>query len=279
MTDVSDNEIALISALTCEASPIIEELNLRLFTRVASFSIYKGDNFTWIISGIGAENGAAAINYLMGHNPGVKKIINLGICGAVTGFQKQTIVTPSKIVDLKSEAVFYPEIAIKGGALGTIGTAEEPITSPISDIDFYDMESAAIFGSAVRYLPPSRIGILKVVSDNLTDLPQSKDEVSAIIRAQKNNLIEFIKTFAALPMVEPSLSPAEISMLDKIKTAARLTVIQERQLTANAFNFKHRGGDLSPVFSGFLAKISTLKGDSTSRDNFLKELTDVLNRT
>lgn len=279
MPSVKKNEIALISALTCEAIPLIEELELRPITKAASFTIYKRDNFTLIISGIGAENASAALNYLMGLCPNTQKIINFGICGAIPGFEKHTIVTPSKIVDLKSKASFYPEILLKGGALGTIGTAEEPITSPVSDIEFYDMESAAIFGSGIRYLPPSRIGILKIVSDNLIDLPQSKEEVSAIVRAQKEKLSEFIVSFAELPLAEPRLEEAERSALEKIKIGARLTVTQERQLISNAFDFKHRGGDLTSSLAGFMLKLNDLRGDTASRDSFLREISDVLTRT
>ena len=269
-------EIGLIAALTCEASPIIRALDLKPVSKINSFSLYKGEGITLIISGIGSENSAAATNYLMGHNPGIKALINFGICGATQDFKKNCIVTPSKILNISTGQTYYPEILVKGGALGTLATADEPVTSAITDVDFYDMEGAGIFTAGLRYLAPSRISIIKVVSDNLTDLPQTKDEVTAIINAAKEHLISFIKIIQKIPIHEPNLLDDELQLIEKIKVLGRLTVTQERQLSSISLDFKYRGGDLSLALKQFSERTNTLRGDSASRDIFFSKIVNVL---
>ena len=273
MVDNSKKEIGLIAALTCEASPIIKALDLKPISYLSGFSLYRGEGTTLVISGIGSENSAAATNYLMGHTPSIKSIINFGICGATSNFKKATIVTPSKIVNLSTQDTFFPEILVKGGAIGTLGTADETVTSPMNDVDFYDMEGAGIYAAAIRYLIPS---FLKVVSDNLTDLPQTKDEVTTIINSQKDHILSFIQLIRELPILEPTLQELEIQALERIQSLGKLTVSQERLLRSLAIDFKYRGGDLSPLLRQFDNKLQTLKGDSTSRDIFFSELTNVL---
>ena len=75
----------IITALKSEAKPIIDFYGLE-FSDLSNFPLYKNDNITLLITGVGRKNVSNVLNLFFQKNKVTKnQIINIGISGAKKG--------------------------------------------------------------------------------------------------------------------------------------------------------------------------------------------------
>ena len=75
----------IITALKSEAKPIIDYYGLE-FSGLSNFPLYKNDNFTLLITGVGRKNVSNVLNFFFQKNKVTKNhIINIGISGGKKG--------------------------------------------------------------------------------------------------------------------------------------------------------------------------------------------------
>lgn len=267
---------AIFCALSCEAKPIIEALGLQKTSEVDYFPTFSKDKFLLVVTGMGGSAASAAVNFTLGRFPKITEIFNIGICGAKSEFQIGSLAIPSKILLDVTKSSLYPELLI-GGSFhkGTIGTFLGPIRSAIDDIDFYDMECGHIFKESCRYICPSRILTIKVISDNLTELPKSKQEISGLIELQVEEIVELMDLQSStIFKKEKLLSQDEESGLNMLSKEMRLTLTQQRQLFSVAQDHKIRVGDLSLLFKASKPEKQTTE----TRDKWLNDAIQILHR-
>jgi hypothetical protein len=237
---------ALLCALPFEAGPLIKALALKKTDDNEGFTTFIGNGFALVVTGMGGIAASAATNFTMGRFPDVNTIYNIGICGARSEYKIGQLILPTKIVIEAPFSQYYPENLIGGEFIkGTLGSFLAPVRAGIDSIDFYDMEGGFIFREGTRYLPPSRIMLLKIVSDNLTQLPTSKAFITSLVEAKISELQEIIELqeSSVFKMVN-SLNKEEVVFLNELSLKMRLTKTQERQLLSAAQELKVRGGDI-----------------------------------
>jgi len=237
---------ALFCALPFEASPLIKAFELKKSDDKEGFTTFIGNNSALVVTGMGGIAASAATNFTMGRFPEVNTIYNIGICGARSEYKIGQLILPTKIIIEEPVSQYYPENLIGGELIrGTLGSFSAPVRAEIDSIDFYDMEGGFIFREGTRYLPPSRIILLKIVSDNLTQLPASKEFITSLIEAKFSELQEIIELQeSSLFKMVNSLNKNEIVFLNELSLKMRLTKTQQRQLLSAAQELKVRGGDL-----------------------------------
>ena len=197
-----------VSALHCEAKPVIDYYRLKKAASYHAFDLYQNQDMACVISGMGKTAVAAATGWVAAlfHDRSDKTWINLGSAGAASDLVGE-LFWVDKITD-QSDRGFFPVPTFKHDLPSrSCLTLDEPSTEYPDDF-LLDMEASAFFATATRFSSAELAHCLKVVSDN-QDHPQSRDK--ATISQLIQNQISSITSFAdKLKVLGENLSQYEI---------------------------------------------------------------------
>jgi len=181
--------IYLIIALMAEAKPIIKHLHLTKNSD-KPFKIFSSSKYQLIISGIGKEKATVATSHLLTLTPPSENdfLFNIGICGAPKEFEIGEVIMINQISTSTKD--FYPDMLLRHNyresAILTVDFAQDEKYDRC-----VDMESYAVFKTALYFLKTSQLGFIKVVSDNFSSKIPTREDV--------NNWIEpHVKSFEVL---------------------------------------------------------------------------------
>jgi len=155
------------AALECEAKPLIGHFKLKKETSVSAFSIYRGENITLTVTGLGKAAMAAGIGYSLALYPaeGLPVIFNIGIAGHKE-HDLGALFAAEKIIDQDTGRNFYPQLVSSPPCITqVITTVSQPQLSYPEDT-LYEMEASAFYETAVRFTSSELIQCFKVISDN-----------------------------------------------------------------------------------------------------------------
>ncbi len=264
--------IHFVTALHCEAKPIIKHYNLIRDIHSAKFEIYKSDEASLIISGTGMFKSAVAAAHLFSVSPDTKNSIavNIGICGSSNAhYEKGKLFVINKIINHSLKKSYYPDIIIKHGlSENSLETFPAPVTinnhTAISG-ELVDMEAAGFMEAASMFFASHNIYCLKVVSDHLEGERITPGFVSGLVEQNLDSLSHLVESAAALSHSNNDVLTAEdMDIIEKISLNLNLTVTLRHQLKNLAVHYKIRSkGDLGLLKS--FEDISTNKKDERKR--------------
>ncbi|KPJ93919.1 MAG: hypothetical protein AMJ53_06285 [Gammaproteobacteria bacterium SG8_11] len=167
--------INIVTALACEANPIIQHFHLRKSAHTHGFPVYRNEAMTLIISGMGKFAAASAVGYLQAlSNPVTREPLsrpmsqcwlNVGIAGHRT-LELGTAILAHRVSDAAALQRFYPCFTFDLPCLTAevISVEQAETTYPIDAA--YDMEAVGFCAAASRFSSFELIHSLKVISDN-----------------------------------------------------------------------------------------------------------------
>jgi nucleoside phosphorylase len=159
--------IHLMVALPYEAKPLIEQFGLSRLMGENFFPIFRNQDFTLTVSGVGKTAMAAALAYTHARygNVGTEVWLNIGVAGHAE-LPVGEVCLVHKITDLERGRSWYPPIVTKPlcrtDALVTVSRPETCYERP----ELYDMEASAFYETACRFSSSELVQCIKVVSDN-----------------------------------------------------------------------------------------------------------------
>ncbi len=220
----------IITALPCEAKPLIKHYRLNGRQAENGFRIYENDDIRLIIAGIGNYAAAAACGYLQGLAPQTKHAwLNLGIAGH-KDLAIGTAVLASKISDTATGKHWYPAMPFTLPCQ----TAELiSLDQPNNDYgcnSIYDMEAAGFYSTAARFNSSELVQVFKVISDNQANPTEqvSAAQTEAIIAATLETIDSLIKQLHGLnTQMAIQQNPPEIT---DFQQHWHFTVSQQHQL-------------------------------------------------
>lgn len=156
----------LITALDCEARPLVTKYQLKRCVDDNAFAVFRNDNMTLTVSGVGKLAAANAVGYTQGryHSGQSGNWLNIGIAGH-PDLEIGECRLAHKILDPETNTSWYPALLpdhINTSELVCVNRAE---TEYIRD-SMYDMESAGFVSAATRYQSQELIHSMKIISDN-----------------------------------------------------------------------------------------------------------------
>lgn len=238
----------IVTALHCEAIPIIEALKMEKSGILNNFDVYSNGGDFLVISGVGRLKSAIATTALLTrlsamHNLRKSVVFNVGICGAKPEYLIGDLLFPYRISCNNSRRSFYPDLLIKHNLKeASLFSAERPVFSQTElQADCVDMESYGFFEAASSFLTTSQIFALKVVSDHCENKRLSKKEVSDLIATKTDQIIALIQSHASIQIGPLTFSEQENSSLCKLVEQLRLTACQTEELRKIALSSKVRG--------------------------------------
>ncbi len=221
----------LLTALPCEAKPIVDQFRLKRLMSESAFTIYARDNLTLTVSGIGKNSMAAAVAYthLLFGKQSNSVWLNIGVAGhkeASTG----TPFLVQKVSDADTGQNHYPTFIVhqpcKTLPLITFST---PQTSYPKN-SLCDMEASAFFETASRFSTSELIQCLKIISDNQENSADKVNpkQVSLLIESQLPLLEKVIVNFSDLAR---SLPKTDVDLPKSLSERWHFTASERRQLT------------------------------------------------
>ena len=236
-----------VSALHCEARPVIEYYRLKKSHQDRAFEIYRGDDMVCVISGIGKLASAAASAWIAARYQHEASLawINLGVAGAAQ-HDIGTIFQLNKIVDADSGQSYYPAPTSTPKLAGnTCLTLSQPGYDYRDDC-LFDMEASGFICSALRFSSAELIRSLKIVSDNRREQTgRNRQQVSDLIRQhiesidhQARDLIALDSEIAALEISPESwqrlITMAHFSQTQKNRLRVLWRYLSNRDLSSES---------------------------------------------
>lgn len=195
--------IRLVTALDCEARPLLDRFRLRRDHSAQGFPFYRnaaGDAL--IVSGVGRAASAAAVAYLYARLAAEQAPAGAWLNVGVAGHAERppgTAYLAHRISSADGARVWYPPIVIEPPcAAAAVVTVDQAETGYPQDA-LYEMEAAGFFPTACRFVSAELVQVFKVVSDNRTTPPtRSAAKVAALIEAGLNAVVDIAGQTAAL---------------------------------------------------------------------------------
>lgn len=158
--------LIFVTALAAEARPLIRFYKLKLLADSSFCQIYKRDNISLIITGVGKLACVAACAYFQGMFRSDNAVwINVGIAGHGS-LNVGTGVWANKIIDKSCDTNCYPLFTTRPKLpTMTVCTVERPEVI-FSDASVYEMEASGFFSIASKCSSAELIHVFKVISDN-----------------------------------------------------------------------------------------------------------------
>jgi adenosylhomocysteine nucleosidase len=224
--------INIVTALPCEARPLIDAFRLQKRSSIHAFPLYERDGLNLIVCGPGKLAAATAVAYLQGLQQAqpASGWLNLGIAGS-SAFAVGDMVLAHRVIDNNTGQRFYPGLCFElPCATAEVITVDVPETRYAGNA-VYDMEAAGFYSAAMRFAPGDVIHCLKVISDT------HEHAIETINEARVQELI-----CNTLPMMQQTLSQldklaselhainAMPDAFEDIRARWRFTIAQQNQL-------------------------------------------------
>lgn len=184
-----------VTALHCEAKPIIDYYRLKKSSHCKAFDCYQNETMQCVVSGIGKPAMAAATGWIAAINQ--QQVpncwINIGIAGAADR-PIGDIFLLNKVTDSATNRPYYP---VPGFSSELASAACISLDQPSSDYhrkSLFDMEASAFFAAATRFSTVELVHCLKVISDNQhQQTGYDKPAVSRLIHNQLETIDGFVQ--------------------------------------------------------------------------------------
>lgn len=225
----------IVTALHCEAKPVIEHLQLKKITTPAlPFPIFtnKENSVHLIISGVGKIKAAIATTFLAQwtENKNHACFLNIGIAGSAQ-FNIGEMLLINKISEVSTQRNWYPYTShLKFKNKSVLMTHDLPQNSYPS-AGLVDMEGSGFYQAAACFATQEQVQIAKIISDNHVDHMQqlNEEKVKKLISGNLHLISDLITQLLQLSQQEDVINK-EPETLKEFLSTWHFTHAEELQL-------------------------------------------------
>ena len=159
--------IHVVVALTAEARPLVAHFHLEPMAELEPLKAVRGADLTLVVSGVGKDVAAQAVDQLANARSVDKPAVwlNIGVAGH-RQLEIGTMAVARSVTDAESGTVFELEppedLHLTLADVRTVAHVETRYESEA----LYEMEASAFCERASMWTPPELIQVAKIVSDN-----------------------------------------------------------------------------------------------------------------
>jgi len=273
------NHLIIQTGLLCEARPLIDRYRLKKDFAFTKFDVFRNEQITLIVSGIGRLKATVATTHILdclsGNQPLV--ILNIGIAGSTNfeyGIGNSFLI--NKIIDTNTGRKYYPDLLFRHELPEIqVATFDQIVTSAETTGDYsglVDMEAAGFATAALTFLSPHQVVVLKIVSDYLEVDHLTATGVSELIAGELPAIEKLIGSLQNLEFISVNSVPEpEQAIIDAITEHLRLTVSQQRILANDLFACHLRLGEIPGGWEAFIEPAVQTKTERNQRFATLRE--------
>jgi hypothetical protein len=251
----------ILTALFCEARPVIERYGLKKIQAPGRIQLFEGDACRLAVGGAGPVCSVTAAAHMLTRfgATGGDFFANVGAAGGAL-FRVGDIVLCHKIINTFTGRAFYPEMLyahpFREGVLGSVGKIGQSSGSGLTD-----MEGAFVYEAAQAFLPSSQIFCIKVVSDAMRPDTVTAESISNLFDAASGDICGWLESFAGFDKPGGDTADDVSALIDVIAGRLRLTFAMEKILRQACRAAKTRGLDVSSILSEYPAIGTGVKAD------------------
>lgn len=250
--------IFICTATYIEAEPFIRTLDLKKDVNESKFQIFNNKSLTLLITGVGKIKSAIALTYLFSKNkPSSSDLfINIGLCGSTNkNYDIGQIFLCNKIMDNDTKKTYYSDILFKHPFEETsIETCSLTASSNCKlQGNLVDMESSALFESALTFLQSHQIFFIKIISDHLNCDHINTELIKNIINSASIKIISWINNLNnQFEYNTDILSPKDIEVIDKISDNLKLSCTLKNEFKQIIKYYNLLNGDFSQIIDEYM---------------------------
>ncbi len=178
--------INIVTALQCEARPLIDRYKLRGNSKHSAFRYYQNDDLQLIISGMGKLAAATATAYLAATGSSQSSAwLNIGIAGHADKALGEPLLA-HKIIDTASQQQWFPGIVFDPPCASETLMTVDRAAQEYPQAMMVDMEASGFYAAAARFQSCELIHSLKIISDNSDHATDNISEKSTIALINQN---------------------------------------------------------------------------------------------
>jgi adenosylhomocysteine nucleosidase len=241
-----------VSALHCEAKPVIDFYRLKKSHDDNAFDLYRGDNMACIISGSGKVASSAACAWIAARYQDEASIawINLGTAGAAQ-HDLGRLFSLHQIIDADDGHRYYPAPAIKGELEGSACMTLSKPSEDYREDCLFDMEASGFMYASLRFSSAELIKSFKIVSDNRRESTgKNRQAVSDLVHRHINLIDQQASALTALNAEMAGLSPG-LEHWQQLTTMAHFSQTQKSRLRVLWRYLMNRGFDAETLLQQF----------------------------
>ena len=281
---MKERELLLITALACEATPLIAAWDLKPLrenTLGERFQVFhRGDTFV-AISGVGKIRAAIATSALtteLFSRSSQPILANIGIAGSsATDLPLGSLVYVNKIRDCATNSRLYPDVIARHGLPElALETHDLPVTTPHTERVLVDMEGAGFMHAALTLTAPSAVCVLKIISDYCSAARITPQQAEDLVRMNVATITDILNTLRSELPQDLALDDEEQELLRAATTHASLSLTQRIELTRYARALKAHNASCTEALQQLLATPITTK---ESRNAAFKKTIAALSRS
>ena len=183
--------VYFICAFEAEARALIEHYKLHKDPN-RPYPLFFNKEMIILVSGMGPKNAKKAVEYLLSQYLPTHDdiLINLGICAAQEKFPIGSLL---HVQSLQNESELI-ELSVSDSVLKKVACfSSEQVLTQASGTDVAEMEAIAVYETASASFTPSKISILKVVSDHFKPFKIKKQFIIDLIKPHVKEIDAHIK--------------------------------------------------------------------------------------
>ena len=198
--------IYIFTAMYCEAKPLIERFALSPDGDYPFAGFVSEDgNIRLVITGVGKTYSAAAVSYAHAKF-GITKddfAVNIGTCAGGRNTGGAYII--NKVTDEDSGRSYYPDMLYKTGLREhCVTTVSDVVSEEKAALDpdmLWEMEASGFSDIARLLMPPDRVQLIKVVSDNGAEGEKaiSEELLERVIRESIDDISKAVDLYLSIP--------------------------------------------------------------------------------
>jgi nucleoside phosphorylase len=240
--------IYFLTAMYYEAEPIISYYKMKKVMEAKKFQVFKAIDKLLIISGVGSLKASVAVTYIL-NSFNYKEddiFINIGICGAVNeNLCEGQVIMCNKVLDSYANKTLYPDMLLKHPfSEGTLHSFPKAVMEKVEG-DIVDMEGAFFFQTAVMFLKPHNIHIIKIVSDFLKPESVNSNNIKSLLKRSMPEVLLWIDSISEEKYDKKNIFTSdEVCILDLLVQNLKLTTSMKIELSKLCKHYKLRNRQL-----------------------------------
>lgn len=269
------------TAIYYEAAPIIEKYNMKKLTEVSQFQVFKGDNASLIISGVGGTSSAIAAAFMLAMSKASEKdfFVNIGVCAAADlDYKTGDVVLCNKLINEPMGKIFFPDMLFshpfKEAALLTCAKPVSHREDVLKKAAIADMEGAFAYEAASRFIPPHKIFTVKVVSDMCEPEKVTPDKVKELMYEAVEKFLPWLEQIEKFSPEEKKevLSSDELEMINLICKNLKFSLAMTLEFEKLARQYKVRCGGLAGLLESHVSVEAKSRAEGKKHFSKIKEI-------
>lgn len=273
----------IITALYCEAAPLIQSCKLKKDNTIHKFQVFQNEEMLLIITGTGSIAAAVGVSFLCNLHPPKQEdfLINIGLCGSEDmDASKGSLFLCNQLSEQTTGRSFYPDILFRhpfheNSVITCARLMRHRLSDRAGEVKsvLYDMEAAAVYQSGAYYVQPHQMIFFKIISDHGEDKLVGAEEAEGLVEQNTAAILEWLHQLYKVKLTAaPAFTEEEEAVISRLSALFRCSVTMGYQLRQSLLYYKLEHGGFLELTQEFFGHDMQLCKTKTEGKKYYEQL-------